>query len=162
MRSAFRWTGVGGTTREHVTDAATVSAEPDGDTYEVITALGAETVTDVRGIWLVVTVDTSAPGGLDGADGGSGRTLRQVWLDLLGGQAIAWQPDVTAPDVQIAVVPDLRHMAKLYDVRAGGHVPGDVLKLRSRILYAPDSPTVLDLAKASPYSPLTSSIIIGA
>lgn len=155
MRSAFV---IGGVAREHQTSRVALSIEADGDAYEVLTATGAETVLDVRGVWLTLALDVAAPGGLSDFYGGGGVPDHQLWLAILtavrAGQAVAFRPDVSVPSVEISVVPDLRHAPTLYAVSKGRLVPGASLKLRSRQLLAPDHAVLTVLAVASPYASL--------
>jgi hypothetical protein len=157
MQSAFAWTTAGGTLpsgsrRRHVTGGVTVTAEPEGDTYTVLTPDGSQLVQDVRGVWLAVEVLTTAPGGLPGVLGGEGLPFGRVWLDLLTSAEIEYQPDAALADLSIPVVPDLGDKATLMAIVTGTITPGvDRLRLRSRLRYAPGNPVLVALATASPY-----------
>ena len=157
MESAFTWTGGaqggGDLTRRHLTDRVRIVPEADADAYDVLVSDGAvERAVDVRGVWLVLEVETSAPAGLSGAAGGEGRSMRGVWLDLLAGQEIRYRPDADDAAVEIAVVPDVSHTPTLYAARYGQLLPGAVLRLRSKQLLDPGAQVLRDLAARSPYA----------
>lgn len=154
MQSAFV---IGGVTAAHVTDEVTLSTEPEGESYEVLTADGTETHVHVRGVWLTIALAVTAPDGLAGAHGGDGVPDRRLWLDVLAavqaGQSVRYRPDAALADIEIEVVPDLRSAPTLYAVRGGMLVPGASLKLKSRRLFQPGDPLPLALASGSPYVP---------
>lgn len=159
MQSAFVWESAGtspaGTTRRHITGGVTVTAEPDGEGYTVLTPTGSERVVDVRGVWLALEVETTALGGLGGAAGGEGLSLGRVWLELMSGTRLRYIPDASVPTIALPVVPDLADRATLLLVTSGTIAPGTTgLKLRSRLRYAPADPVLVAMAAASPYSPL--------
>ena len=160
MLSAFVWTTAGAvaadTTLSHLTGDVTVTAEPEGEIYTVLTPTGSERVMDVRGVWLSLEVETTALGGLAGPAGGDGLPLGRVWQDLLTAARLSYLPDVSVPAVAVPVVPDLSDRTTLLAVSEGTVAAGtDRLRLKSRQRYAPGDPILVAMALASPYTRLT-------
>ena len=151
--------------RRHLASGLTITAEPDADIYEVLAGgtpsapATPRRLVDVHGVWLSVSVETTAPGGLSGAAGGDGQTLGEAWLAMLAGQAVRYRPDADAPDVEIPVVPDVSDRATLLAVASGTILPGTAaLKLKSRDRYAPGSALLAALVAASPYRRLAAPV----
>lgn len=136
MESAFVYVS-SGTEKTHLTDEVEVTPELDADEDEL---LDGALLQDVRGVRLVVQLETLLPPG-----GDRRLALAGVFLDLLRATEIDFVPDTSRPTARFRVVADLRHRMTLRAAREGTLRHRHRLRFKSLQRYAPDDALLTDL-----------------
>lgn len=141
MTSAFKYTS-GPTTRTYYSDLVSVAFRINGQQRRL---LSGDMETQVHDLEVLVTV-----GGVFEQTGADDKSAGQVWLDLLAGTEIEFQPDTDGTDPAMIVVPDLSHVYTAVAIQKGHHMEGTELRLISKSTYQPADSAITNLEALRP------------
>lgn len=142
MNSSFTYTS-GPTTHTYLSDEVRVEIVVDGEQGRTIAGTLAQEVRDVflrvyvRAVWEPSGTATKSP--------------NQIWLDLLGGTEVKFQPDTSGTDPDIIIMPDLSHNLTLFATRRGTPTENTELRFISKSTYQPTDTAITRISALKPF-----------